>query len=889
MAYEIKNNEIAWAPAVENINRGFRVFGVSSDDSMKVLTYQDMTLHVPNGGNIWINDIRRTWLTSLQDNFENGITEWESGDDTTTSEENSIVQSGTKSLKLSWNHDGSTQFANRVQKLYNVIDFKYRNKLIFHFYPVANLEDKLYIKYKNNDNEFILAEVLPQDVTAGQWNKIEIDLPPTDVQKNKFQALIFEFDGLQWSTGTHEFYIDEVSFDTLIDIVEADPNDERKDIITMGEDGKIELITGTPQSQNPVEPPDLPADRCCLAIITVPAGSTQITAGQIFDTRVPNTFAVNADKTKNELTTIKNEIVQLALTDIEQNALLNLPSEIPFSNMVVEKFWDRDGLNNTVETVNEGENMHGYYEALDAPRGQINVSGLPDISGMGGTGWAEATWRTRAYYWRGKVWTWMHSTSVYNEIGWGIASINPVTGEKIFANIWTDDWQLDPNDTNPNGSREFSYYKQNSTQWCAHPKDWTHDEDYLYVPVYVSSIRIGYYSSQVIILAIDEDGNVVRTIQAEETNGPYHDWYAVHQFQYDVNLKSFLIYHSGRRYTDWGHHNVPVMYDKNWNSVFVGNMQDTNYYPYLWAYIPDNQYLYQLSWYNVSGNYRIYAYRWRIVKKTNGDLDITYQGGYTQGNHTNTFGRPFWYNQTVICNQKDRIWMCYRDAEYHLRCLYIEAGTNDDWWENYNLGDNPLDRGLVMESSVESTQTNGLPYVSYAVAYGSDTAFYGYGDKTYKLEGGKGIPGEVVAAGSFAGRRGVSAVGKTSLAFWDTTNDAFYIADYSNALTGREQTGFDMTTKTFNFENVKGLYITAKVAGRGTSDLLSMIKVDVLDNLGTPITGLTNLSVDTYHVIPVELQPIDQFKLRFHFTPDGTKNILAQFHEYGVFVDNEVV
>ena len=82
--------------------------------------------------------------------------------------------------------------------------------------------------------------------------------------------------------------------------------------------------------------------------------------------------------------------------------------------------------------------------------------------------------------------------------------------------------------------------------------------------------------------------------------------------------------------------------------------------------------------------------------------------------------------------------------------------------------------------------------------------------------------------------------------------------------------------------------MTTKVAGRGTTALLSKIKVDVLDSLGNPITGLTDLAVDTYHSIPVDAQPLDQFKLRIHYTPDGTDDILAQFHEYGVFVDNEV-
>jgi hypothetical protein len=888
MAYEIKNNEIAWAPAVENINRGFRVFGVSAEESMKVLTYQDMTLHIPSGGNLWINDIRQTWLTSLQDNFEGGVQDWDSADDTTLSEETSIVQSGSKSMKISWTHDGTTQFGNRITKSYNLIDFKYRNKAIIQFYPVAELEDKLYLKYKNNDAEFILAEILPEDVTAGQWNKVEVDLPPTDVQKNKFQELILEFDGLQWSAGTHEFYLDEVHFDTHIEISEADPNYERKDLIIMGESGKIELITGTPQSQNPVEPPDLSADKCALAIITVPAGATQITAGQIFDTRVPNTFAVNADKTKNEMTTIKNEIVQLALTDMEQNALLGLPSDIPFSNMVVEKFWDRDGLNNTVETVEDGENMHGFYEAIDCPRGQVNVTGLPDISGLGGSGWTEATWRTRTYYWRGKIWTWMKRNASYDEVGWGIASINPLTGAKIFADIWTDDWHLDNNDNAPAGSRTFNFWKDNSTTWCSHPKDWTHDEDYLYVPVYTSSVRVGYSSTEVCILKIDEDGNIVKIISAEETNGHFQSWYSLQFLHYDVNLKAFLAYPNGRRYTDWQHYYCPQMYDKNWNCIWAGDATDTTYYPYMIGYCPENNYLYQLRWRHASSHYKVYGTRWRITKQPDGSMFITHGGSYSTSNNVNTSGYPRYFNCVNINNQKDRLFWIYRDAEYNIRCGYIQAGYNDDWWQNYNIGDNPLCRGVLVESSAEADQTHGIPYISGACAYGKDTVFYGFGDKTYKLEGGKTTPGEVVAAGSFAGRRGVGKLGRDSIVFWDTTNDAFYIADYSNALTGREQIGFDIKTKTFNVENVKGLYVTAKVAGRGTAALMENMKFDVLDSLGDPISGLTNLNLDTYHPIPLAAQQLDQFKLRYHYTPDGNNDILAQFHEYGIFIDNEV-
>jgi len=888
MAYEIKNNEIAWAPAVENINRGFRVFGVSSEASMKVLTYEAMFLHISTGGNVWINDIRQTWFDSLQDDFEGGVNQWTAGNDSALSEELSIVQNGSKSMKIAWNHDGSTQFANRIVKTYNTLDFKYRNKLIFQFYPVADLEDKLYIKYRNNDNEFILAEVLPGEVISGQWNKIEVDLPATDVQKDKFQELIFEFDGLQWSTGAHEFYLDQVEFDTIIQIADADPNDERKDIIVMSEDGKAELITGTPQSQNPVEPPDLPVDKCCLAIITVPAGSTQVTAGQIFDTRVPNTFAVNADKTKNELTTIKGEIVQLALTDIEQNALLSLPSDVPFSNMVVEKFWDRNGLNNTLETINVGENMHGFYEAIDFPRGQVNVSGLPDISAMGGTGWGEATWRTRAYYWRGKVWTWLHSTSKYNEIGWGIASLNPETGEKIHANIWTDDWQADNNDNNPTGTRTYSFYKHSSTTYSSHPKDWTHDEDYLYIPVYMSSMRVGYYTTAQGILKIDEDGNEVEFIHAEATNGSYRNWYSIYNLHYDVNLKAFLVMHSGQRYYDWAHQYTVCMYDKNWQEIFNGQWLATSRYPYGFFYIPESGYLYQMYWRHESGNYRVGSYRWRVTDSPNGHKLITYNSHYEAANSTDTNGYPRYWNCACISNQKDRAWMAFRDAVYNIRCIYVEAGQNNDWWQNHDIGNNVLTRGILVEANVEAAETSDIPFQGWAVNYASDTCFYSYGDKTYKLEGGKSTPGECVAAGSFSGRRGVSQVGKSSIAFWDTTNDAFYIADYANSLSGREQIGFDWETKTFNFENTKGLYITAKVAGRGSSALLSKMRVDVLDNGGTPITGLTNLELDNYHPIPVTTQQLNQFKLRFHYTPDGLDNVMAQFHEYGLFVDNEV-
>ncbi len=879
MAYEIKNNEIAFAPAVENINRGHRIFGVSDENSHEVIPYQDMILQIPSAGQVWINDVRNVWLDSVQDNFEAGVSDWETSGQSAVSEEISIVQEGTKAMKMTWTHDGLTQFDNRILKKYNTIDFKYRNKLIFYFYPVLALQDALYIRYRNNNSEFTLAQVNPLDVTAGQWNLIEIDLPASDVQKNKFQELIFEFDGLQWTGVTHEFYFDLVSFNTLIDVPAADPNDERKDIIVVGQDGKTELIQGTPQSQNPVEPPDLPADKHCLAIVTVPAGITTLTGANIFDTRVPNTFAVNADKTKSELTTIKSQIVHLALNEIEQNALMNLQADIPFSNMIVDKFWDRNGLNDTVEVVTEGENLHGCWEAIDFPRGQVNVTGLPDVSGN-----ATFDWKSRAYYWKGKIVTYLKYADE-NEIGWGMATINPATGAKIHAQIWTHDWINNQTDNNPTGTRTHTFYKHASTTWCAHPLDWTHDDNYLYVPVYKSAVSLGQ-TDGVFIMVLDEDLNVVRWITPELATTGFVRWYNLYSFNYVPSLRGFLIYLGGQRFTDWGYYRQPVLFDKNFNVIWTGDLLDTNYYLYGVGYIPDNGFIYQMKWRHQTGNYRCEGRRWKVLMLDNGDYIISYRDHYQGSVHTNTNGWPRYWNSHAICNDKDRMWIPYRDAEYNLRVIYFEAGQNDNWWQNYNLGVDVNQRGILIESNVEAANTSGRARLGYAIAYGGNTCFYSYHDKTYKIEGGTGTPGQAVAAGSFSGRRGVSQMGKNSIVMWDSTNEAFYIADYANAQTGREQVGFDIKTKAFAIENVKGIYVTAKVAGRGAVDLLDLMKFDVLDEVDTPI--LTNQDLDTYINIPAISQPLNNFKIRFHWTPDGTKDIAAEFLEYGLFIDNEV-
>ncbi len=667
---------------------------------------------------------------------------------------------------------------------------------------------------------------------------------------------------------------------TLIDVPAADPNDERKDIIVVGQDGKSEIIVGTPQSQNPVEPPDLPTDKHCLAIITVPAGITTLSAANIFDTRVPNTFAVNADKTKTELTTIKSQIVHLALNEIEQNALMNLQADIPFSNMVVDKFWDRDGLNDTVEVVTEGENLHGFWEAIDFPRGQINVTGLPDVSGH-----ANFDWKTRAYYWKGKIITWLRWTET-NEIGWGLASINPITGAKIHAQIWAQDWILNQSDNYPSGTRSHAFYKNNSTTWCGHPLHWTHDDNYLYIPVYKTNPKLGHTSS-IDIMVVDEDLNVVRWITSQEhNNAGFVNWYAVHSLQYVPSLRGFLAYIGGQRYTDWGHYRQPVLFDKNFNVVWTGDILDTSYYLYGLGYIPDNGYIYQMVWRHASGNYRCEGRRWPVLILDNGDHLIGYRDHYQGSVHTNTNGYPRWWNSHAICNDKDRMWIPYRDNEFNIRVLYFEAGQNSDWWQNYDLGVNVDQRGILVESNVEPTFTNGVDRLGYAIAYAGDTCFYSYHDKTYKIEGGTGTPGQAIASGSFSGRRGVSQMGKSSIVMWDTTNDAFYIADYANAQTGREQIGFDIKTKAFSIENVKGLYVTAKVEGRGAVDLLDLMKFDLLDQLDTPI--LTDQSLNNYITVPAGSQPLNDFKIRFHWTPDGTKDIAAQFLEYGLFIDNEV-
>ncbi len=879
MAYEIKNNEIAWAPAVENINRGYRVFGVSSENSFKVLPFENMIVNIPSGGQCWINDIRQTWADHIQDNFEGGVNSWKSAEHTSLSEGTSIVFEGSKSLKMTWNHDGTSQFKNRIYKEYDSLDIKYRNKLCLRFYPVAAMSNDLYIKYKNNGSEFILTQISAASLTPGQWNRILVDLPANDVQKNKFQSLIFEFDGLQWNSGTRIFYFDFVEFDTHILIPNADPNNERKDLIVVGENGKTELVQGTPQSQNPVEPPDLPANKHALAIITVPAGLTTITNSNIFDVRIPNSFAVNADKTKNELTTIKGQIVQLALNEMEQNVLMSLPTEIPFTNMLVDKFWDRNGLNDTIELVNDGENMHGFWEAIDFPRGQVNVSGLPDVSGN-----SNFDWKTRTYYWKGKILTWLRY-AFYGELGWGIASINPKTGAKIHAQIWAQDWMANPNDTDPTGTRSHSFYKDSGT-WCGHPLHWTHDDNYLYIPVYKANVKLGFTSS-VDIMVLDENLNVVKWINAlDEANSGFANWYMVHSLQYVPSLRGFLAYLGGQRFTDWGHHRQPVLFDKNFRVIWTGDMLDTNYYVYGVGYIPTSGYIYQMTWRAQTSNFYVEGRRWPVKVLDNGDIFVGYRDYYNGNNNTNTNGYPRYFNSHAICNDKDRMWIPYRDAEYNMRVIYIEAGQNADWWQNYNIGDNVLQRGILVESNVESAQTNDIERLGYAVSYGSKTCFYSYHDKTYKIEGGITTPGQAVAAGSFSGRRGVSAMGKSSIVMWDSTNNAFYIVDYANAQTGREQIGFNLKTKTFSVENVKGVYVTAKVEGRGALDLLDLMKFDVLSSSDVPI--LENQKIDTYVGIPLANQPLNAFKIKFYWTPDGTKDIAAQFLEYGLFIDNEV-
>lgn len=882
MAYEIKNNEIAFAPAVENINRGFRVFGVNTEDAFKVLDLEDMTLHLPNAGQVWINDNRFDWTPALQDDFEDGLQDWSSGSETVLTQDSTIFKEGTKSMKMTWTADGTTQFDNRAYKTYNTIDFSYRNKLVLWFYPVATLEDDLYIKYENNNSEFILHQVAAGDVTAGQWNRIFIDLPTSEVQKNKFQKLIFEFDGLQWSAGTKEFYFDLIQFDTNVVIDTADASDERKDLICIDANGKVNYVVGTPQSSNPVEPPDAPADNHVLAIVTVPAAATTLTSTNIFDTRLINYFAVNGDKTNNAMNAIKEDMVQLAITDAQQNWRLGISPDIPYSNLVVDKFVNENGLNRTIETITDGVNSRGTWEAIDFDRQDVAVGTLPDLSAIN----ANASWQSGVYYFKGKFWTWAWDGGDYDDMGWGLCTINPVTGEKIwdkgFNNNYIQSGIYD------NSTKDQSIYRENSARsWCAHYKDWTNDGEFMYIPMYTP--RKGGYTTTVAIHKFDEFGNEVDVIYPDFSRGGAHvRWTQFSGLRYNPKTRSLSFCVYGTANTNFSNYNNFYVMDAQSGAIqYQSGLLDTNYYLIGCGFQNSINNFNMHYWRHQSNYYNFRYYKAVYNVRDDGSVYFVYIGGGETANHATTN----YYPQANECmntdNGTDKFWTVWRTGGNQLRATCWQAGYNDDYYEGYNAAEGSNEGFLIVSDTTAggSQWTNGTPFLRIEAPHDSDFCFVNYGNEVYKLECNAGV---VSLQGTYSGRRGISLLGKNSIVTWDETLPTIHVADLSNAAAGREQTGFDFTTKVFNFENTKGFYLSGKASGRNTTKLLADIKIDVQDAGGTPITGLTGLSLNEYIAIPAAAQQLDSFKIRFYYTPDGTEDVLASFDEYGLFVDNEV-
>jgi hypothetical protein len=889
MAYEIKNNEIAFAPAVENINRGFRVNGVSSEDSFKVQAFENMTLKIPTGGTAYINDDQFAWDDALVDNFESGIGTWLSAASTTLSSDTVNFYEGTKSLKATWVHNGTTQFANRFYKDFNTIDLKHRNKLIVYFRPNQAIQNDLYIKYKNNESEFTLTQLAAGSLPASTWTRIYVDLPTLDVQKNKFQKLIFEFDGLQWSAGTYIFNIDIVQFDTHQVIATADSSYERKDIICFYNTGKTAVVTGTPQSSQPVEPPDAPANSHVLAIVTVPAGATTLSGTNIFDTRIPNFFANNAVSTQNAIKGLQSTVTQLAINDLEIMAAVGIPQTVPYTNMVVEKFWDDDGLNETVEVYTTGARTSSYIDVVDLPRGTLTVTGLPDISGWSQwvTGGANApynygSWKTLPYYWKGKLWTWLKRPDQWTNVGHGLATIDPVTGAVIQKDIWSSEWWDNPSDTSPDGAFPFHFYDENGNTWCAHPKDWAHDENYLYIPVFTSSQSLTGWASEVVIFCFDENMNRVKIINAEPINGYFRAWYGIQYIQYVPELQMWSVCVDGQRRHDNGHYYAYELYDKDWKMCqWSTNIQNTNFYWYGSGYMPANKTHYNVYWYATTG-YNMRAWQGRSRKDAQGNW---YHYAYTSVTRTtlsDTNGVIKGHDYVTITNGNDKMWMIGRQTDYAIRCCYFQNTYFDGWWKDYNVGNTPNERGVLIASSFEPLNTENIPFVSKACAKNSDTAFFNIGETIFKLVGSSS---GVTLAGTFSGRRGVSLVGNTSIATWDAVNNNIYIADFSNVTTGREQTGVDVRTKFLNFTDMQGVYIKLFASGKGVTDFMSKAKIDVLDNSNVVVAGLGDLSPETYYAVPVGVQPLNGCKLRIKYTPDGLANIGVALEGYALYVD----
>ncbi len=102
----------------------------------------------------------------------------------------------------------------------------------------------------------------------------------------------------------------------------------------------------------------------------------------------------------------------------------------------------------------------------------------------------------------------------------------------------------------------------------------------------------------------------------------------------------------------------------------------------------------------------------------------------------------------------------------------------------------------------------------------------------------------------------------------------------------KEALMFKQIHERYTLQDIEKLTVFNQIELKDRMDLLGLMKFDVLSSTDVPI--LENQKIDTYVGIPLTNQPLNAFKIRFYWTPDGTKDIAAQFLEYGLFIDNEV-
>lgn len=854
MAYTIKNNEIAWAPAVENINRGYAINGVGTDNTLKVETYSAMNIHIQNGGDAWVNDTKVTWLPATQDDFETGLIDsWNAAARSAISIEPSVVYEGTKSLKWIYTDNGVDQFNNRIKKAFNVadpngVDFSMRTKLIFYFRPAQTMQDVLYVKYKNNGTEFTLGTVAVASLPVNTWTKIEMSLPSSLLQKNKFQELIFELDGFLWATGTYTFYLDKIQFDTVLTIATADPNNERKDLIVLNSDKTVSIIQGTPQSQQPVEPPDLPYGQVGLAIITISASASQISAANIFDIRVINTFAVNNVKTKNELSSIKKSIVESEMHALTQDLLLGLETDVPHDNLVVEHLvGGSKGLNNTIQTVTSGVYSGYGYEMTDLPRGIVTITGTTENV------------KSVAFMWKGYLYSARAdsptSASAYSR---RIYKIDPVSGAVIT------DYNLQPS-----GASDYRYlYSENGNTYMAYHQWWT-DGVFLYVPIRMYAAAYGDWST--VFLKFDENLNLMGTVDPA-LNTHFRCFYEIAQIWFDGEKKRIYILGGGAAEDAATQYKGIWEYDEDWNLVAEYQL-DTNYYVIGFGDMPDANLLYVGFWYQAS-SYTPIIYQFERALVLNGQVQpLRYRnsnqiavGGAVVGANDN-YPKPC--RGIGVSNQKDRVWMFYRSNNNNIWCWYFQNGLYSGWYKNYDDATALNRRGVNL-----GTDSNiyGSWYQAFA-KYKGNQAFFCYNNKVYRMT-------DFSKDAEYAGRYGVTMVGNDSIVSFDESTLTIKFTDLSNATTGRSQSGFDVTTQTLSFSGTVGIYLAAIFDGRGTP----VLKYDIQDENGNAVTGLTGKSANAYVVFPTAM---DKFKVRIYWTPDGTANIHGFFKSFGLFIDRQ--